>query len=335
MIKTAWVGGFDSPPIAILPSDGGFFVQTDNNKIYQLVNGECKSVDDFVNIINKNGIDISCNYIALCDGNTNLFIFNLKDKSIVKCESVGEVLCNPRISPNESLIAAADDDHCCYVWNMETGEKCSKYEEHDEDINYIAFSVSGIEIFTAETRALHKWNVQDGKFITARHQNQIITGLAVSQTRVVLSTYNSVRDGYFYVFDDMLLYLYTLKGYGAVISPNGVHMAFVNPDKTIVLWDVAARKDVICFERESAIVSKICFSRDGHSLASISPDCSLVVYKNIPLYFFLQSHGLEINIMKSIHSFFHALIDSTDKLFPFNDNDHDNYLLMRILIHIK
>jgi WD40 repeat protein/serine/threonine protein kinase len=134
-------------------------------------------------------------------------------------------------SPDETLLAAADDLGYVKIWNPETGEEINSVKAHESAIYSLAFSPDGKTLLTGSVDELARlWNV------ATMQPQQTLSG-HTSQIRAV------------------------------AFGPQGDLVATAGLDQTIKLWDPAEGKLLRTIEGVSGFVSCVAFSPDGRMLA--------------------------------------------------------------------
>lgn len=319
-----------------LSSDDDFFV-TNQREIYHYNNDNFKKIEDTYQYWDC--FDVSRRFVA--SGSANISILNLEDKSATKCDRYQYKIYKMRISPDETVIATLSDDKFCRIWNILTGQRLFCYKGHTQRVSSLAFSVTGTEIFSGDYQGfVHKWTVKTGNtLVKSVSFNDHINGLSVTEN-FIATRLGFRHDEKILIIDTVTLIC--LRTISTNLESNGC--VKLSPDETLLvsaykskvtLWDPRSGEKVTDFEHHTDWINCVCFFADGKSLISSSQDNSILIYKNIHLQIFLDRIKVEQDYVKTIQSFFHALMESFNELFPFNSSDYDNYFLMRILIHFN
>lgn len=329
MIKPNRVVNFDLKVGAITPGyNDEFIIATNDGAIYKYNNGEKKLIlTVYVLAFNKQLI-VSRNFIVLSEGVTTIIDIQRKYMNVfMENKYRSRCIC---ISHDESVIVAAYDNFC-HVWNVSTTDKHLTYRNHIGMINCLA--ISNTDVFSGgDDKIIHKWNFQTGNLIaTSAQLKSAICTMNISKNVLAVSLEENVC-----IFNLNLVCLYTIriqKIQNLIFSPDGA-LLMMRSQKTLIIWDALKKRKITeldnDIDRYSSMCNTMCFSNDGRNFAAIQREKTIVIYDNIALEVFILQNNCAEHV-KTVKSFFHALLDAFHPLFPFNNSDYDNYFLMRII----
>ena len=172
-------------------------------------------------------------------------------------------------SPDGSQVATASNDKSISLWDIETGQRVSKLEGHDNDISAVVFSPDGKFLISgSHDRSIILWDIAKGSrrktFIG--HENEIIS-LAISRdgNRLVsLEKWHHIPmpiDAFFGAVKRIRQHPESEDKHGALI----------------IVWDVTSGQIIkrIKAEKESEAMA---LSPDGHYLL-LGQKKDILVYK--------------------------------------------------------
>lgn len=325
-------------PKTIKASATDFFIADHNNVIHQFVKGDKKR--KFKLDFRWTDFDISCNFIAICYHKMPMLLCDLHDESVVRFDaSAAQIMLAVRITPDETKIVTVSFlGLSCDVWNIATREICQSYKGHKEWVkSTIAFYTGGFGVFsTGDDKTVHLWDISNAMTIakSSEFHRDILS---------IVSTTNLVAVSFHYSFEIVLLRAITLtricsiknddiKIQSLAFSPDAQYLIFLVGEKNMSMWDTAAGAIITNRLECLKYANKACFSPDGRQLATISVNLEMTIHENFPLADFVYKNE-SIRYIKTVWSFFYNFVDDIPS--SFNDNDRDNYFLMRILINMK
>lgn len=342
MIKPSQIVKFVGDDVRLVTpvySSPGEFLGGYKKTIFRYANGKTEL---FLNNPNENyvlfALDTSYNFIAYSYFSGSLFIYNLKNNSLIKKKCNWECINHLCISLDENIIVTACKDQTCRVYSTETGQEYLCYREHTANPNRAAFYTDNQVLSGGVDGLVRHWNTQTGNTLAISS----LYGGSISTIRVSrnVAYITFAGDNNIALLDaNTLIQVSSLRGHSKIIvdiafSPNGEYLVSAAHNYEMILWNAQTRVKIaqIIGDNNSKHITSVCFS--GNNIA-VAANETLRVYNNIPLSIFLINNNLEYQSVKTIQSFFHALMDIFNPLAPFNDDDTDNYFLMRILCQFK
>lgn len=340
MIRPSQIIYFRAPLRAIAPSQNRpdeYFIGDENGVVHRYNPDEDENFLEGEYKIDDNCLDVTRNLVAVHHDMGLFQIKNYQTQELLWSKGLNSPKCM-RISPDETVFVASFTTNTCYIFDMDTKQITFQYIGHQFLVNCLVFSASGNEIFSADTMGhVLKWNFRTGETVAgSRMLDNHITSIAASRDLVVVTVDSAVI-----VFNaNSLDRIHTLPTdghmcYGIVFSPNGEYFAAISHTTNVLLWHANSGRRIITTDTHNDHVYAICFSSNSNTLAVADADRSLSLYNNLPLCIFLVEQGLTSEHVKTVQSFFYIFIDYINELFPFNNNDYDNYFLMRILIQLR
>lgn len=187
----------------------------------------------------------------------------------------------PKISRSgDGLMLATCDDFLISIWNLSPEgslELIGNVNTGDSYIFSLCLNFDGSRILSGhEEGKLCAWNITSGEQLWSRQ--------CVANGRGVLTINIGSHDSYFaYALNDRVILcsgetgedICQLIGHSDVIrsvilNPDASRMASASADRTIRIWDVANRSQVLVLEGHTGGVSNLSYSPDGTRLASSS-----------------------------------------------------------------
>ncbi|MBE2221012.1 MAG: NACHT domain-containing protein [Anaerolineae bacterium] len=181
-------------------------------------------------------------------------------------------------SPDDSLIAAANNDNTVRVWERETGKLVETLAGHTATVTDVGFNPAGDVIVSGSADGTAKfWRVDSGQAIdTLTGHTGGILSLAYSPDGQQLAT--TGQDGVARLwhaepeFDQLILTDHKGPVRRVTFSPDGTLAATASGDKTVRVWDAATGDSVHVFSDHNQIVNDAAISPDNAWLASASDD---------------------------------------------------------------
>lgn len=274
-------------------------------------------------------VDISRRFVVFGCKNNKITIINIDKQTSIEINMPSSV-SDVKISPNETVIVSSPQNGDCIVWDIISGKELARYTQY-YSVYCFTFSVTGDEIFsTTSDEIVHCWDISRRQTVKKVQLRDKMMSIAASKDLVAvvhLDSYVTVINAH------TLSKIREMKCipnfYSIAFSPDGAYLIHASKQHYAILWDAASGEEVAKLTSDSEAMKHPCFSLDGRTLA-LASGLALEIYNNFPLSVFLAKQNQNT---KSILSFFHAVrgIFSAD----FNDQDEDNYLLMRIVICMK
>lgn len=166
-------------------------------------------------------------------------------------------------SPDGKIIASNDGDSNIILWDAASGQELRHIQAFGSWENGLAFSPDGKKLMSAGFWALPRiWEVETGNELPPiSDEFEFFDDELEGHGK-----WKNIRQRAGSTFND-----YDPKAYGswkAVFSPDGKFAASANYDKTLWLFDLAARKIVRIFRGHTNYVRAIAYSPDGKTLVS-------------------------------------------------------------------
>jgi RNA polymerase sigma factor (sigma-70 family) len=182
------------------------------------------------------------------------------------------------LSPDESLLAAANRDGTISLWDAATSKEKRVLKGHDPFIYNIVFTPNSRQLISnGSDQSIRVWDVASGR---ALHQLHGQTPLAVSPDSRLLATADAKIPN---------IFLYDLatgretKRFAFATEGNVLQLAF-SPDNrclaavgsprrsggmgTVKIWDVASGRLLRSLDRPKTVFWRVAFSPDGRSVAT-------------------------------------------------------------------
>jgi WD40 repeat protein len=177
-------------------------------------------------------------------------------------------------SPDGACLATAGSDGIVQVWDGETGKVRFSLPKHPEPVQALAFSPDGQTLaeacgLFAMRPQITLWDMKACQEAAApRGYAGLLDGLAFLATRP-----HGLRS--------------ELRGhsgsiYGLAFTPEGKRLASASMDRTVKVWDVAQREELLTLVGHQGRVNSVAFSADGQRLVSAGHDKTARVWDATP-----------------------------------------------------
>ena len=189
--------------------------------------------------------------IAILDVATGDKIKTLSTKTFTNDLNPISASCSIALSPDGNLLAAGCTPRWSEVghvalWDVKTGDMIKELKGQEFGLNSITFSPDGKLLASGGWgyKNVIIWDIKTGDRIKELHRNQ--------------DNHSPV--------------------YSVTFSPDGKLLAAGSDDYSIILWDVAAGKNIKNLKGHSGSVKSVVFSPDGKILASVSSDKTIILW---------------------------------------------------------
>ena len=187
-------------------------------------------------------------------------------------------------SPDNHLVASADEDSTIHLWNAHTGENITDFTSHTDPIVTLAFSADGDLLASGSFKEIRLWNLTSGQMRRAtvlRGHRDMVTTLAFSPDSKTLASASFY--GTILLWDLEISQLrYSLSAHvdsiqALAFSPDGQTLAsggYWNSEarSTIRVWHIHTGNLLATFENHTTPVFTLAFAVDGITLASAGWD---------------------------------------------------------------
>ena len=204
----------------------------------------------------------------------------------------GEVLVLPRsslrhvtalaFSPDNRIVASADEDSTIHLWNAHTGENITDFTSHTGPIVALAFSADGAMLASGSFKEIRLWDLTSGQMHRAtvlRGHRDMVSTLAFSPDSKTLASASFY--GTILLWDLEISQLrYSLSAHvdsiqALAFSPDGQILAsggYWNSEagSTIRVWHIHTGDILATFENHTTPVSTLAFALDVYSVNGIT-----------------------------------------------------------------
>ena len=179
-------------------------------------------------------------------------------------------------SPDSSLLASGSHDGTVRVWDVETGQALSTYEEHQGRVQAVVFLSNDSIASAGADKLIRIWQPITRETITelTGHTDTIWCLATSSDGRRLASTGldQTIR---LWNLADRFRMERVVKAHAEPIRsiafcPGNLTLASAGDDKTIKLWDIATGEPKTTFKDHESRIWSLCFSPSGEQLFSSS-----------------------------------------------------------------
>ncbi|KIJ11672.1 hypothetical protein PAXINDRAFT_171708 [Paxillus involutus ATCC 200175] len=188
-------------------------------------------------------------------------------------------------SHDDKTFAAASCDGTCTVWNSETGELLLDFEDHQNTVETVAYSPSGVKIASGSSdHTIRIRNTHTGERLTQPllHADSVRSMVWSPDSRQLIS---ACQDGqiYFWSAPTGTQLGSPLQAHlGAIncmaISPDGSLLASASDDHTARLWNTVTRQPFGRVLQHSDMVYTVAFSPGGQFVATGGRECIIFLW---------------------------------------------------------
>ncbi|KAF8930633.1 hypothetical protein BGZ47_000477, partial [Haplosporangium gracile] len=200
-------------------------------------------------------------------------------------DKVGSLAFPPR---NSLQLLSGSKDTTARLWNLGIGPAKFTFEGHTEEVEFVAFSLSGLRIITTgQWDSIKVWDALAGDLVFAWADDVNYFPFAYSPDRdqidgqrIVSGHGNGMMQLWETASDKPRPAWEGHKGgiYSVVFSPDGQRIASCGYDKAVKLWDAQTRTIISVFIKHSDCVHSVAFSSNGAQLASGGEDFTVRIW---------------------------------------------------------
>ena len=193
-------------------------------------------------------------------------------------------------SPDGKHIVSASRDTTLKLWNVEPEEEIAGFKGHTNWVSTCSFSPDGRRIVSAgmgstNAEVLLLWDAEQGKLLASlENHTMMASDCAFSPDgRFIASTgKDTIRLWDAETYEE----LSTFKDYkshdeainSCVFSPDSRYLVSASSDRSLKLWDVETKEELMKYEGHTKWVSSCSFSPDGTRIVSGSKDKTLKLW---------------------------------------------------------
>jgi len=191
------------------------------------------------------------------------------------------------VHPDGEIIASGSEDKTVKIWSVKTGEILATLQGHSDKVLTVKFSQNGQLLASGggeNDKTVIIWNLGEKSSITLKGHSDWFGGILSvdfgSNNKFLAS---GSKDKTIKIWDIKRgTEVKTLSEHSdhinsVSVSPNNQLLASGGDDKSLKLWDLKAGKAIISIPHPQKIYS-VCFSPDGHYIATACQDKIVRVY---------------------------------------------------------
>ncbi|CCI20766.1 WD40 repeat domain-containing protein [Microcystis aeruginosa] len=191
------------------------------------------------------------------------------------------------VPPDGEIIASGSEDKTVKIWSVKTGEILATLQGHSDKVLTVKFSQNGQLLASGggeNDKTVIIWNLGEKSSITLKGHSDWFGGILSvdfgSNNKFLAS---GSKDKTIKIWDIKRgTEVKTLSEHSdhinsVSVSPNNQLLASGSDDKRLKLWDLKAGKSIISIPHPQKIYS-VCFSPDGHYIATACQDKIVRVY---------------------------------------------------------
>jgi WD40 repeat protein len=231
--------------------------------------------------------------LALAQTHPTIFLDKLKTITLNNINQLKELVVLKKdypanslsFSPDGTLLAAGYSDDAVRVWNVKTGREEFTFLGHKSSVNSISFSPDGKRVASGGSmdRTAQIWDVKTGKNFAVLHIDSLDQMNSVSFGSAGKSLAYAIG-GHIYLWDTVsqsqqrVIETEGARVSNVIFSQDGKLMAYSAGDgdsggiPTIVIWDVAAEKQLYSLTGHLWTITAIAFAPYSDLLGSSSLD---------------------------------------------------------------
>jgi WD40 repeat protein len=188
------------------------------------------------------------------------------------------------LSPDETLLATASEDHTAKVWDLANGQEFLTLSGHNDIVSGVEFSPDGIHVATTGWDWTTKvWDLTSGKEVLTLPG--MMLGNPYSLDGKQIGT--TVRDEHVTIWDvttaqELFSLSVPLGDSGQTFNADQTKVIRSGNDGSFMLWDVRTDQEVLSFPAHLTIIGDVALHPDGIHIATASADGTAKIWDISP-----------------------------------------------------